>query len=226
MKFLKGLKESGINLIKVNTLKNVKNLKDVDLFISLNSKEFNLLLNSKVKLFGAFLDKNLLSQNLPKNVVGILVNTLPFYKIFMEIKSKFKTIQKIGIVLHNKELIKNIAKLMIYNPLIKIYDVKNKSEILYKFKKALTENDFIMILPDDFVLNYFTFQKIIKMLKDEDKPFGGYSKYFLNYGAKFAFEIDYEKIGKCIGSFLKKINKNSKFKIFSLKFVKFYFKNE
>ncbi len=225
-KFIEGIQKTAkFKILKFSNNEKLNQAK-VKLIITLDDKQLEEEKNIKKKIFAAFVSDKTLKYLSTKdfNIVGAFIKQYPVKNIVMKIKERFKNVTKIGIVLHNKEVIKRIAGLMLYNPLVQIYEVTSNSEILYKFKLAEEQNDFILILPDSFVLNYFSFQKIIKSLINSEKPFAGYSEKFLKYNASMAFEIDYEKEGERIGKYLNFILENRKniFRIFYPKFVKYF----
>ena len=224
--FFNGIKKSLPNseFIKINGKKDT----DVDIIFAFNYRDYTKASKLQKKIFYACFDKKFSEKLINNNLIGAFCPSLPYYQIIMSIKNKFKDIGSIGIVLHNESTIKDIAKLRIYNPLIRLYEVSEKSRVLFKFKTAIDENDFILLLPDDFVFDYFSFQKILKQLINNDKLFAGYSKAFMKLGAAMAFEADYFKEGIKIGEFLKNIKKSKvrKFKRFYLENIKLYFKDE
>jgi len=224
--FFNGIKKSLPNseFIKINGKKDT----DVDIIFAFNYRDYTKSSKLQKKIFYACFDKKFSEKLINNNLIGAFCPSLPYYQIIMSIKNKFKDIGSIGIVLHNESTIKDIAKLRIYNPLIRLYEVSEKSRVLFKFKTAIDENDFILLLPDDFVFDYFSFQKILKQLINNDKLFAGYSKAFMKLGAAMAFEADYFKEGIKIGEFLKNIKKSKvrKFKRFYLENIKLYFKDE
>jgi len=174
------------------------------------------------KIFACFVNKKDIENN--SKLIGAYIEKIPYRKIILKIKEKYPDVRSIGIVLHNKEIIKKISNLVFYNPLVRIYEAEKRGEIIYKFSQAIKQNDFIIVVPDDFVINYFTFQKIIKLLNEEERKYCGYSKDFLKLGAEFIYEIDYFKDGEMIGKFLNDyFNKNlKKTKIFYSENIKFY----
>ncbi len=198
-RFIQGLESTQIKIIHLKKIKN----KNFNYLITLDTDEYIKFLNLQVKIFAAFINEKNLNKNIPGNLIGALIDKYPFRKIFLTVKKIFPNINSIGIVLHNYDMIKSIANTMVYQPLIRIYEVNKKSKILYKYRKAIEQNDFIIIFPDEFVINYFTFSKILKMLNENEKNFAGYSKLFLKYGANLVFEIDYFKEGKIVGNYLK-----------------------
>ncbi len=219
--FIKGIKSAIEHTEFINLEKNNSNNIDIILIFSENdyfkAKDFNKRMfyvekENKVKNFS------------DKNMLGILTSKLPYYNIIMKIKSVFEEINSIGIVIHNKTMIKDIAKLRVYDPLVKIYEVSNKGSLLYNFNKAVNDCDFTLLLPDKFVFNYFSFQKIMRILNRDNSLFCGFSKMFLKYGAAMAFEIDYFKEGERIGKFLKKVDLKhfNKIKIFNIENIRYY----
>ena len=199
LNIINGIKESAPNF-KFIELED-SNLNSVDLILVFSVNDYEKVQKSKKKIF-TFNMNNHLDTLQDKNIIGVFIPKLPYYKIIMKIKNTFNNINRIGVVLHNKKIIKDISRLRIYNPFVKIYEVTNRETILYTFNKALENNDFILLLPDKFVFNYFSFQKIIRILNRDEALFGGFAKTFLKYGAVIAFEIDYFEAGKKVGKFL------------------------
>jgi ABC-type uncharacterized transport system substrate-binding protein len=159
-----------------------------------------------IPVFFVFAD--LIQEFSANNVFGVYFISPNINVIADTIRKNFPDVNTIGIVLHNKGLIKQIVKQRIYQPLIKIFEVKNQSEILYKFRKATKKTDLVLLLQDDYVLNYFTYGKILKMLASNNHPFAGMNDNLLKYGASAVFTPDYykegEKAGKVICEFLHK----------------------
>ncbi len=224
--FIKGVKKSA-HQVNLSSVYNVKP-ENADIILTFNVADYQKYHSYNKKNFIALIKESDLKGINTQNLTGALISELPVYKIAMEIKEHYKNVEKIGIVLNDENMIKKIAMLRIYSPLIKVYEVSDKAKILLSFNKAIEDNDFIVLLPDKFVFNYFTFQKILKILMAKEISFAGYSKNFMKFGAKICFEINYFEEGKRIGAFLKSIkSKNvNKLKKFYTDNIDFYLNHE
>ncbi len=220
--FISGIKK----IIPDISIFNSENINDnIKIILTMSLKDYLNIKVTNKKIFAAFLDDYVKGLNNTKNLIGEFIPDFPYYQIIMKIKEHYPHINSIGIVLHNERLIKKIAGLRIYSPLIKIYEVTNRQELFYKFNQAVRNNDFILLVPDNFIFNYFSIQKILKILNNNDIIYGGYSKAFLKYGASMGFEIDYYKEGVKVGHFLKnyKCMDEKKIKIFYPDKIEYFF---
>jgi hypothetical protein len=147
-----------------------------------------------------------------------LVKYPPFKKQICKIRKIFNDNQlKIGLMLHDKNIIQYINKLRIKN--LKIFEVKKIFQIPYILDKVLEYSDCLLLYPDKYILKNFITEFIIKKTVLSGKPYVAYNDYFLDYGARFVFSTDYYREGKHAAKIIiKKIYKRKR--IFYPKYVK------
>jgi hypothetical protein len=207
--FIKGLK----SYQKINPISKIKKA-DIILTCGNISTNFTKKLQKPVlKVFSSdFFDTH-------KNLTEcFLIKFPPFKKQISKIRTLFGSRQlKIGLLLHNQNIIKYIRRLDIKN--LKIFEVKKIFQLPFVLDKALKYSDCLLLYPDKYISKNFITEFIIKKTILSGKPYVAYSDYFLDYGARFIFSTDYFKEGTHAAMLIvKKIYKRKK--IFYPKYIK------
>ncbi len=201
--FLSGLKSVSHDVI----FKTFTSCKNPDIIIAFGETGYLSAENSDKPIVVTFIP--LKSKNITtKNVAGYFYTNFDIVKIADILKKKVPELNTIALVLHDENYIKYVVQQKIYQPLVQILEVRDTNKIFYKFREAMESSDMVLLMPDDFVLNYFSFRKVLKMLYEKEKPFVGFNKKLTNYGAKLVLIPDYYKEGVKAGKFLRNLFKN------------------